>query len=132
MPAVGPGRTGRAGGETRFCGCRGERRALDDEARGRAFEVLEAVFGEPANAIREKVARCWTRPPGLRRVLKRPVRASLQDVRGKAVRVRSVIASPVFDQSIRGAVLAASPSPSPPDRSLFERDLVLAGPTQRP
>ena len=78
--------------------------------------------------VRAHVARFW--PEGLAAGGGCTLRATLQSIRGKVVRVDVVEGSqgPAFDRAARRAVVEASPLPPPSDRKLFDRDLVFACP----
>ena len=76
-------------------------------------------------AIKKRIERVWLQPPAVRIA---PCEVVVeQDARGEVLsaRVQGCRASQAWQDSLRNAVLKASPLPRPPDPELFDRRLVI-------
>ena len=95
---------------------------MDEERRS----LLDAGRIEYIAAIKQSVERHWRRPSGTTKGLKVVVRVS-QALGGvvTGVDIQRSSGSAGFDESIRRAVLEASPLPTPEEPSLFHRSIVI-------
>lgn len=76
-------------------------------------------------AIKKKIERVWLQPPAVRIA---PCEVVVeQDAKGEVLsaKVQGCRASQAWQDSLRNAVLKASPLPRPPDPELFDRRLVI-------
>ncbi len=76
-------------------------------------------------AIKKKIERVWLQPPAVRIA---PCEVVVeQDAKGEVLsaKVQGCRASQAWQDSLRNAVLKASPLPRPPDPALFDRRLVI-------
>jgi colicin import membrane protein len=96
--------------------------AEERQARLRNSDLMAKYVGQIANAIERK----WLRPPNA--ISGIDCQVHVTQVQGgdvTAVEVTRCNGDEAVVQSIKDAVVRASPLPAPPDPALFERDLVV-------
>lgn len=94
------------------------RRQMEAARRARQADIWRI-------AIKTKIERNWLQPPAVRTT---PCEVVVeQDRKGEVLsaKVRSCRASQAWQESLRNAVLKASPMPPPPRDDLFDRHLVI-------
>lgn len=102
-----------------------QRRAARLQQQRREAERRSRLLGEWTLAIRTHIESRWRQPPA---AASQPCEAVVeQDRRGAvlSVDVRNCAASKAWQDSLRNAVLKASPLPAAPHKQLFERRLVI-------
>lgn len=103
-----------------------QRAIATEEERSAAASARARLAAQWAVAIQSRVQRAWIQPPSVRPGL--DCRVAVTQVPGGAVlqvEVRQCNGDEAVKQSIEAAVLRASPLPSPPDPTIFERELEL-------
>ncbi len=103
----------------------GQRRAEQMRKQRREAERRSRLLGEWTVAIRARIENLWRPPPT---AASRPCEAVVeQSKHGEvlSVKVRNCTASQAWQDSLRNAVLKASPLPAAPHKNLFERRLVI-------
>lgn len=102
------------------------RRQEQVQRRQREAALLARQAGIWRIAIKEQVERFWLHPPAAGNISPCEVVVE-QDEKGVVLsaKVRGCRASQAWQDSLRNAVLKASPLPGPPDPKLFDRHLVI-------
>jgi colicin import membrane protein len=101
------------------------RRQLEEE-EGRSQAESAGLLNQYIALIEQRIVRNWNRPPSARPGLECEVRVA-QSPNGVvlSVDIGRCNGDAAVRQSIEAAVVRSSPLPPPPDRRLFERNLVL-------
>lgn len=101
-----------------------ERREAEEAERRRRETARQQMEARYIADIRDKVSRNWIMPDNWPAGTSCTIRVS-QIPGGEVVQVRIVSScgDPIRDRSLESAVLRASPLPSPPDPSVFSREI---------
>ncbi len=100
------------------------RKMMAEEAARAEGEYIQGVQATWQQQLIEHISRYWDRIPGLPNNLRCQVTITLLPS-GQVIDVRVIQSSgsPAFDDSVRTAVLKASPLPLPADPKAFDRTL---------